>query len=465
METEKRRSVLDDVLAGPVEPSPTTPQRKSVIDSVLDGPVTTQSPEAAVESEQAPTNPAPLGLGDMGKQALQNFPRSAKEYGSTLIQPLVHPIETAKGLGALGKGIAYKFKPGYQPEEDIPDAVWEKISEEYGGIENIKRTFAENPVQVTADIASILLGVGFVSKAGKASKLAKTATAIGEAVEPSGLLLKPIKAAGAAMDLKLPGQLSQRISERLYGGSLKPSTTLSIEKRREILQTGIQNKIVPTEQGLMKIRNDMDKLNNKINKMIDASAKKGGTLDTDKIVARLDDLREYYKNTIDPTEALDSLDALADTFKKHHGSEISVDKAQKIKKHTYYELKKSYGEIKNHSKEGQKAIARGIKEELETIFPEIKALNKKDGALIEFEKQLERSIARIGNRDVFGIGGGLTPIKIIVDSPMLKSRLAFIIGRARKNLLKNPNAAAKLGIYQTGRITESPMSRTLPNAP
>jgi hypothetical protein len=64
-------------------------------------------------------------------------------------------------------------------------------------------------------------------------------------------------------------------------------------------------------------------------------------------------------------------------------NDISTSDAQALKTGTYRQLKsKSYGEMKSATIESQKALTRGIKEELANQFPEIAKLNAKEGELL-----------------------------------------------------------------------------------
>lgn len=129
---------------------------------------------------------------------------------------------------------------------------------------------------------------------------------------------------------------------------------------------------------------------------------------------------------------------------------IPVEQAQALKQGTYQQLKgRAYGELKSATIESQKALARGIKEELEAQFPEIKGMNAQESKLIGLDGALEKALNRIGNRQLVGIG---TPIvmgavgsaagggpgivagmvKAIVDDPLVKSKLAIALSRAGK---------------------------------
>jgi hypothetical protein len=98
--------------------------------------------------------------------------------------------------------------------------------------------------------------------------------------------------------------------------------------------------------------------------------------------------------------------------------------------------------------EGDKAIARGLKEELVKLNPELATLNAKDSALINLEEVLERAVNRTRNYDVVKLGdtimtttgavlggapGAATAFatKRILESPTVKSALSFAVSKGK----------------------------------
>lgn len=146
-------------------------------------------------------------------------------------------------------------------------------------------------------------------------------------------------------------------------------------------------------------------------------------------------------------------------------TKIPVDQAQAMKQGTYQQLKgRAYGELKSATIESQKALARGLKEELEAQFPEIKGLNKQEGQFFNLEGTIEKALARIGNHQLIGIGtpvvagagaamGGAEAatsaglLKLILDNPTVKSRLAIALNKAGRGSIPLASANAKLTAY------------------
>lgn len=137
-------------------------------------------------------------------KAAENLAPSAIQFGEDLIQPFLHPIQTAKDIGTLGLGIYELFVPGEQPNEEVARAVGEYFAQRYGGLENIKQTFATDPVGFMADATIIFTGGGAaISKIGKIAdsksleKVGNVAIDISQKLDPALLPLKAIRTTGS----------------------------------------------------------------------------------------------------------------------------------------------------------------------------------------------------------------------------------------------------------------------------
>jgi len=150
--------------------------------------------------------PPDMSWSDVGSQALQNAPTSAWEFGKSIVQPFLAPVETAKTVGQLGQGLISKGKGLVGLERDVAsegvaDAMGQFFKERYGDMPSIKRTLSQDPVGAAADLASVLtLGGGAAAKApGVIGKVGEAAKAVGTAVDPLSVVTKaPAVAAKAA---------------------------------------------------------------------------------------------------------------------------------------------------------------------------------------------------------------------------------------------------------------------------
>ncbi|MES5485946.1 hypothetical protein QMZ05_24600 [Bradyrhizobium sp. INPA03-11B] len=143
----------------------------------------------------------PMSWSDVGLSALQNAPGSAVQFGHDIAQPFLHPIDTATNIKNLGHGILQKvgIMSGSE-DEKYADAVGRFYADRYGGIENVKRAIANDPVGVLGDL-SVLLSGGETALArvpGVVGKLGEVAGAAGRMVDPLRAAAGAGKVAGRA---------------------------------------------------------------------------------------------------------------------------------------------------------------------------------------------------------------------------------------------------------------------------
>lgn len=242
-------------------------------------------------------------------------------------------------------------------------------------------------------------------------------------------------------------------AEKLYTGALKPSTTLSTAERSAIAQTGLKNEIPVSPAGAEKISSLIDDLNAKIKGTIGSDPNK--PINPAQAVKDIGQVKQKFATQVNPIADLAAIDAskkeFLDQFRTGRGKAVSnmtAEQAQAMKQGTYAQLKgKAYGELKGATIEAQKALARGLKEELAKAFPELSSLNAAESKLFNLQPEIERAIGRQANHQLMGIG---TPIaagaakavtgstgmatatailKAIVDNPNVKSRLAIALNR------------------------------------
>ena len=141
-------------------------------------------------------------------QAITNIPSSGKQLGYDMIQPIMHPIQTAKSLKDLGHSIINLFVPGDQGNEQLAKEVGNYFKERYGGLENIKQTFATDPVALLSDVSIILSGGAMLAP--KGSALASTLSTASK--------IEPITAATKAVSIP-SGFLAKNTLAKLQGTS------------------------------------------------------------------------------------------------------------------------------------------------------------------------------------------------------------------------------------------------------
>jgi hypothetical protein len=105
-------------------------------------------------------------------QALENAGTSAVNLAKNVVQPILHPIDTAKAFYDIGKGLVSKTAGALGAQQDpaekekneaAANAVGEFLRERYGSVDAFKKTLAEDPVGAIADVSMVLTGGGSVA--------------------------------------------------------------------------------------------------------------------------------------------------------------------------------------------------------------------------------------------------------------------------------------------------------------
>lgn len=255
--------------------------------------------------------------------------------------------------------------------------------------------------------------------------------------------------AGGAGIAKLSSLASNTgLAQRMYRSALKPSTVLPEAKVQNIVQTGLREGVPVSAGGAEKLGNLIDDINQQIAGKIQSSAAQGATVNKFAVASRLGGTAQRFATQVNPTADLNAISESGNEFLTNQPANIPVDQAQALKQGTYQQLKgKAYGELKSATIESQKALARGLKEELASQIPEIGDLNSRESQLIGLDGALERAVNRISNHQIIGIGtpiaagaakavtgsSGMAAVagllKAVVDDPIIKSKLAIAMSR------------------------------------
>ena len=209
-----------------------------------------------------------------------NVPKSIFTLGKDIVTAVANPIDTAKAVGTLIKGVGGKVgeaalektKPGQAilnkmnesrvargiaplptneqgviqaaetPEIQVANAVGAYFEDRYGSFDNAKESFVEDPAGVLADLASVISGGGAAiratGQAGRINSIANAGSAItraGQALEPTTVIGKAITAPIRAVGNSAPG--------RMIGESLATPTTIvqgQVVKALDLTQGDLQ---------------------------------------------------------------------------------------------------------------------------------------------------------------------------------------------------------------------------------
>lgn len=147
---------------------------------------------------------------DVPGEALANAPASLGNFAHAVVQPILHPIDTAQALGdlavgAVGKAVlpiratlrgmvgATPDNPEETKQLTAPaDQAVQFLRDRYGSEDALKRTLATDPVGAAADLASILMPAAKVPGVATATRVASPINAATETARLAGRLAEPV---------------------------------------------------------------------------------------------------------------------------------------------------------------------------------------------------------------------------------------------------------------------------------
>lgn len=357
---------------------------------------------------------------------------------------------------------------GLNSEEPVGGSSWiknkimpEKVKPE-GYVENTLNALGEQtagvmpgvgmagkvgPVGVALrDAIKVVLGSGLASGAARTVAPDNPWIDLGAQVV-GGLTPYSGKAVNKIIAKTTDPDLERRILQRVN----KFSTTLSDAERSRRLDTQLNNSIVTSKKGLTSNKTEISNINNEIQDKITSMSKEGITLNREKV---LDPVKDWAKSELAnhpfPEKAAKDINKVVGEFVRNNPEYFSIRRGQTGKQIINKELDDFY-RVANASPDksavmaqkwvnkSKSKIADGLRKEITKEWPEIAALNKNEAARIQLNKSLERSVNRIGNREVLSLKFFAALIhnpktalaEYVLHNPNIQSRLAIAIRKAR----------------------------------
>lgn len=245
----------------------------------------------------------------------------------------------------------------------------------------------------------------------------------------------------------------------LMQSSLKPSAKdMTTGRATRAVDTMLSEGANVSEAGVAKLQGQVDILKKQIDEALALANEYGPTVDRNAVAARVQDAVKRFEKQVNPTADIKAIEAAGTEFIGSQPAQIGARQAQEIKQGTYNVLRGKFGEQGSAAIEAQKALARGLKEEIERVAPEVKALNAKESELINALVIADRRAMLEGNKNPAGLGflanNPAAAGAFLGDrSAAFKSALARLINaRAR-----DPQAVgAATGAYVGAATGESP---------
>lgn len=252
-------------------------------------------------------------------------------------------------------------------------------------------------------------------------------------------MLPAAVAGGVAPKGALPriAQASRGGAEALMRSVLKPSSKdVRTGKAPKAIETMLDEGVSVSEGGANKLGGKIDTLNDAI---MDAISSSKARVSRQAVETPVYQVEQQFSRQADPQSDLAAISAVLDDFRNHPllpRKDIPVQVAQELKQGTYKALKDKYGEVGSASTEAQKALARGLKDEIAAAVPEVSPLNAQESALLNARNMLEARLAIEGNKNPLGLsplaGTGARTAAFMADrSAHLKSLIARAMNPGR----------------------------------
>ena len=230
----------------------------------------------------------------------------------------------------------------------------------------------------------------------------------------------------------------QKAAESLMHSALKPSMkAMKIGKGDQAIKTLLDEGTIISKRGVEGLQGKVDALSAAISNALKGS---GAKVDKGAVASRLQDvIGRIEKTSLTPQDRVSEVEKIYTQVLSNPNIEksIPVEQAQQIKQGIYALLKKEYGKLGSDSVEANKALARGLKEEMGEAVPAIKGLNAQESKLINALELAEHRAIQTRNKDVGGLAWLIeNPLRFAAfmadRSPAFKSAVAQLIDKSAK---------------------------------
>lgn len=198
----------------------------------------------------------------------------------------------------------------------------------------------------------------------------------------------------------------------LMHSAMKP-TLEQVRKGRAkpAVETMLREGFNPTAGGVEKMKDTISGLNEQVSSAINKS---GATIDTRAVADYVPDAYSRFQFGPRAVQSADDLGRVQAEFLEHPSiggaREIPVQLAQEMKSGYQRAIgDKGYGDLKTAVTEGEKQIARGLREKIAEAVPAVSEPLKRESDIIRALKIAERRVAVDANKNPIGLGWLASP--------------------------------------------------------
>jgi hypothetical protein len=320
--------------------------------------------------------------------------------------------------GASQDQVLSYAKSQFQTAQETPKAESPSV---WGGIKSAAKAVHDSPLMLASPLggglkvmnkANELLEKGAYNAGGyvtdKATEMGaspETAAGLGFAANV-GVQAAPTVLAGPLTKAITGPLLDKPVGTALMQSAMKPSVQdLVSGKAAKAATTMLDEGLNVTPSGMAELQKRITKVGDVVEKTLSMSP---ATVDKKAVAGRLHDALAKVEKQVTPGADVKVIEKAWQEFLEHPllvGKDaIPVKLANQIKQGTYKAIgSKNFGELKGAEIEAQKALARGLKEEINTAVPGIEKLNKEQSALLNALHVAERRSMLQGNNNVLGL--------------------------------------------------------------
>lgn len=262
----------------------------------------------------------------------------------------------------------------------------------------------------------------------------------------------------AAPEQSIVGKMiPESLPRKMYESAAKWRPSLPESQRNSMTETALSKELMPTSSGVQKVNQNISSLNNEVGKLIDDLTASSKDIPIDDLLRNTEKLKKELggAQNVDAIKDVATVEEIVNNWKSHPDIKgkgfVSARLAQDLKKNLYEKINWNAKRATGTPSQEQtyKTIARGAKEEIGKLDPQINEINSQLQKLYELEPELERSASRIENLNLFGLdsgvkiaaGGGAGGVKgallgallALVELPRTKAKAAMILEKVRKS--------------------------------
>lgn len=211
---------------------------------------------------------------------------------------------------------------------------------------------------------------------------------------------------GARAAVKVGAPLMESGAKSLMQSAVKPVLgDLKSGAGERAVNTMLQEGVNPTTGGVAKLNGLLDGLENQLTGVLQKYT--GKTVDKGAVASRMQDVVSKIERTNPtPQDALRDVNKVYDDFLTNGliPKNIPIEQANELKRGLYQMLKQKYGiPIADETINARKALARGFKEEIQGVAPEVGPINARMGDLANARNVAERRALMDGNKNPAGL--------------------------------------------------------------